>query len=291
MQISHLCLALALAALVRPLPAPKASSLDEHFGRIMQSALDRSGDSLLKRNDFYREHATWEQAFVVSSEHYRLKTVGSRSAANKLVAGLEFMLGEFQSLLASDFVPAQRFEIDVLPLAEYNVRGDDAAEHSSFYGSFLGSAGRVAISYNPNSEYIGILATHSACHQFTQQAFGRSMPFWISEGLAAYFATFWNPEWSQSELERVKNSQAWIGMRSLLSGRASDYMSSGDTRLIELGMLFKYLLQFNETTGEDADSPFVNFLRASVRGQQSGSTLYSQRGMQEFEAGFRECGF
>ena len=289
MQAIPSLLTLALCALTASGSTPDRSAVDAHFRRLMGTALERSESQLLKRTDFYRSNDTWEQAFEVSSEHYRLRTVGSRAAANKLIGGLEFMFAEFQSLLASDFEPAQRFQIDVMPLAEYNTRGGNAAEHSSFYGSFLEANGSVAVSYNPNSDLLGMLATHSALHQFTQAAFNRNPPLWIAEGLAAYFATFWHPEWSKSELQRVSSGRAWIGMRELITASASDYVADSHTRLIELGMLFKYLLQFNPDTAADSDAPFVNFLRSSVRGQRSASRLYTLQGMLDFEAGFRNC--
>jgi hypothetical protein len=289
MQVLQIPIALLLASLLAPAPRLEESPVEEFYERILDSTLADAQTTLLKRVDFFEGHDTWDQAFVLTSQHYQLRTVGSRSAANKLIAGLELMLGRFQALLGTDFVPAQRFRIDVMPIAEYNVRGGPAAEHSSFYGSFLESDGRVAVSYLQNSETLAIQAIHSACHQFLQSAFNTSIPLWISEGLAAYFASCWNPEWSLTLLQNVSSSRNWIGMRELLSGSLSDYSQNGQTRVIELGMLFKYLLQFNENTGSESASPFMNFLRASVRGERRDTQRYSPRALEQYEQAFRTC--
>jgi len=291
MHASTTLLALSLAALIGPVSAPAESPVEPYYARAVERALKLREPELWKRPVVDLDHSTWDKAIVVTSAHYRLKTIGSRAAANQLVNGLEFMFGQFQELLASDFEPSTRFQIDVLPLAEYNARGNNAAEHSSFLGSFLESSGSVAVSHNANAAYVGILATHSAAHQFIQKAFGRPMPYWISEGLAAYFASYWNPEWSKSELQRVAKGPNWISMRSLLGSSASDYLKSGGVQLIELGMLFKYLIEFNPDTMQDGKTPFVPFLRASVRGQRSARKWFTTSGMQAFEAGFRRSNF
>ncbi len=295
-------LPLALVSLtVSPSSGPLAG--EDPFRRALREATRRAQQKLIEEAELHVDHSTWEDPWVVESENYVVRTTDSYYLAADIGAGLDTMLGHFRALLGSEFDPPDRMRVLILPdLAAYNSFGDDhGAEHSSFYGSFF-PAGHpefpVAAMHNPNPTLLRMFITHSAVHQFVHYAYPRAQPpTWLSEGLAAYFSLFWDSAYGEREIRALvaKFEPTEEGGGSLLGrllGRGEDSASGGDyiplpellnaplsaytdrshARLIELGMLFTYLVAFREDTRTTFDNdgvlraPFAEYLRAMLEG-------------------------
>ena len=273
---------------------------DSLYERAIARARRRAKDELLAQTDLWRDHSTWSDPWIVQSEHYAVRTIESRYVAEKTASDLEYMFAEFQKLLGTNFEPNGRFQIWIFPtLSDYNAFGQNADEHSSFYGSFYATSDPnrpVVTYYVRNGTQLGMWLTHSATHQFLESAFGTNMPTWVSEGLASYFSLFWNWSWGVESLDSLVSSSNYIRLRTLLSSPLSAYTSRPDHRLIELGMFFNYLLHHHPDTrmsqpGEpESPAPFLDFLRATVRGQDASALPFwalLQEDLSLLEAEFR----
>jgi hypothetical protein len=141
--------------------------------------------------------------------------------------------------------------------------------------------------------------THSATHQYLEQTFGNAMPTWVSEGLASYFALYWDWEYGKRELRRLIDAGRLVPLRRLVAEPLPAYVGSADARFIELGMLFHFLLNYCEGTklgaaGDPDDGPFLQFLRASVRGQDTSKLVFVQtveEAAELLEEDFKDCAF
>ena len=127
--------------------------------------------------DLWEDHSTWEKAWEVAGENYRVRTTTSRFEAKDVAEGLEIMLGHFQDVLGTDFTPPEPFNVWILPtIEEYNDLGDDSDEHSSILGGFY--AGNltelpVVVLHSDNPTELRMWITHCALHQFVA---GPSLP-------------------------------------------------------------------------------------------------------------------
>jgi len=267
-----------------------AASETELFDRALGRCLDRVQTELQRSTELWEDHSTWENAWRVRSEHYEVVTTRSRFHGASIAQGLETMLGHFKALLSPDFEPNERFVVYVYPtIAGYNGLGQQGDEHSSFYGSFYAQADAarpVATLDSDNWTLLNMWITHSAFHQFLDRAFTRQPPLWVSEGLASYFALFWNHDYGVSELRRIAANQPvsrrtgpppppeYVPLAELLSASLPDYMVRSHNRLIELGMLFSYLLNYREDTrtviedGSLVREPFAAYLRLLLDGRE-----------------------
>jgi len=169
-------------------------------------------------------------------------------------------------------------------MASYNQFGQSAAEHSSMYGSYYDAENAeqpVATYFTPNRNLLGMWITHGAVHQFLEQSFSTQPPIWISEGLASYFALYWDWGFGARELKLLAAGPSFVPLERLLRDPIQAYTATADLRFIELGMLFNYLLNYCEDTkngaGDGPDSgPFRDFLRAAVRGQDTSKTHFAE---------------
>ena len=267
------------AALGAPGGASEGAESPGLYVRCLTRSIERAQLELERDAEVWREHTTWEEAVRGRSEHYELRTTRSRGYGAGLARGLDEMLGHFQYLLGTDYLPTAQFQVWVFPtLAEYNTFGGTFAEHTSFYGSFFAAADvnrPVALLYDTNLVLVRMLATHSALHQYVDHAFSQPLAAWASEGLASYFALFWDTSYGPSELRRILAAEQtqFVPLRDLLTTAVSGYPNRPQSRLIELGMLFVYLLAEREDTrtdmrgGVEVQAPFAEYLRALVRGQ------------------------
>src|SRR5262249_43535013 len=124
--------AIAGAAVTRRLAPPGDA------GAALDRAIKRSADEIARKTELYEDHSTWEKAWVVDSEHYRVRTTDSYALARDLGAGLDVMLDHFRATLALPGRPPGRARIDVVPtIAMYNQLGASYDQHSSIYGAFL----------------------------------------------------------------------------------------------------------------------------------------------------------
>lgn len=298
------------------IPTSVAGSSDLYRKSVVK-AIGRAQADLERSLELWTDHSTWEHAWRVSTEDYEVRTTVSRYFGLDLAQGLETMRGHFDALLA----PTRRVDgplaVYIFPsLAEYNQFGNDfGAEHSSAYGSFYaqGSPERaVGVLFDENPTLLRMWVTHSALHQYLDRAFTRQPPTWVSEGLAAYFALFWDYGYGISEIDRIRRNRTAAGapapagqeqfvpLRALLPGGLDQYVGSAGNRFIELGMLFTYLMSYREDTRTVMDgdtvvqAPFAEYLRAILQGadhtQLPVHALLTER-TDELEADFRAFEF
>ena len=272
----------------RSLPPDQPRDL---FRLAVERALGRAQADLLRTIDLWVDHSRWEDPWVIETEHYQVRTTHSRFTAADVGKNLEFMHGEFSKLLGGPAAPARKFRVWIFPdLTAYNEFGqDNGAEHSSMYGAFYSSTHAelpVATYFTPNRTLLGMWVTHGAVHQYLEQSYSSTLPLWISEGLASYFALYWDWAFGARELKRIVSSSSYVPLERLMRDPIQGYVGSSDTRFIELGMFFHYLLSFREetrtsTVPDEDKGPFRDFLRAVVRGQDvSGSPVARMFGVE-----------
>lgn len=257
------------------------SDPDELYRRCVARSLERAQVELLEGIDLHVDHSRWEDPWVVTTEHFEVRTVKSHALATALGRSLEYIHGEWVKLLGRGSPPPGKARIWIFPnIGAYNQFGAPFAEHTSIYGGFYADQdpNQAAVTYfTPNRALLGMWVTHAATHQFLEQSFSARPPLWIAEGLASYFALHWDWEYGARELERLDASSRFVPLERLLSDPIQAYLPSADERFIELGMLFHYLLNFCEVTkiGADGDpeaAPFRDFLRAAFQGQDPSRT-------------------
>lgn len=249
------------------------------YRRAIDQAIDRAEERLLRTVEPYAAHTTWEDPWVVTTEHYVVRTTRSHYFGQVLGRGLDTMIGFYQQALRTDWVPARPFSVDVLPdLQRYNEFGDQfGAEHSSFYGSFYAAGNPqrpVAALYDPNFVRLRRTLTHSAAHQYIAAAFPAQAPVWVSEGLAKYFELHWNFEAGIADFRRVQaDNRLWIPLDDLLGASIQEYGDRTSTRLLQLGALFTYLYSYRDETrtvwqdGQIVAAPFGDYLNALLSGR------------------------
>ena len=271
----------ALAALPRFAAAPERPSrrAELAYERVLRRALDTAQAELEASVVLHEERTTWEQAWVVRTAHYEVRTLESYGLARNLADGLEQMLPVFQRVLGTQWAPSEPFKVWVYPsISDYNKIGEDfGAEHSSFYGSFHAAdhpERPVATYFCGDNWRLRQWITHSAAHQFLAGAFpGRELPVVQAEALAAYFALYWDFPGSIERFEYLKSSGRFIPLRNLLQTPLAGFADRPDDRLLELGVLLSYLLNLREDTcfrydeeGNEVEAPFAEYLRAGLAG-------------------------
>ena len=244
----------------------------------LDRALQRAAAEIARRTELYEDHSTWENAWVVESDHYIVRTTASWFLAKDVASGLDAMYGHFCETLGLEKGPAGRMRIDLLPdLAAYNKLGQNYDQHSSFYGSFYAdkeSGSPVAVAPERDPTLLRMHATHGALHQFLAAAFpGRTPPTWVVEGLASYFSIYWNYGWGLSQFEQVHTEGNLVPLGRLFREDVAAYVQRPHGHMMELGMLFYYLLRFREETRttlpeeEEQRAPFRDWLLATLRGR------------------------
>ncbi len=270
-------------------PTPKPAEL---YRRAVARALARAQAELVAAARPDVDHSRWEDPWVVVSEHYEVRSTRSYAQARSIADSSEFLRGEMVKLLGEgDGGRKARQPIWIFPtLAAYKAFGEaNGEEHSSMWGSYYAkkdAALAVATYENGNPTLLGMWVTHSAVHQFLEQSFGEQRLVWVDEGLASYFALFWDWPYGASELERMKQARTFFPLARLVREPIQAYLDQPHDRFIELGMLFHFLLNSCEATrngasGDPSTGPFQEFLRLAVRGQDTSDT--------EFLASFEEA--
>lgn len=282
---------------------PGDETVDTPYRRVLRRALEKSQRELVAGLDLVVDHSKWSDPWVVRSEHFEVRTTVGYAYAAQFTRDLEYMRSEWVRLLGKGRDPAERGAVWIFPtLNEYNQFGGNFAEHSSMYGSFYGagSPGEPVATYHvANRTLLGMWVTHSATHQYLERAFGTSMPTWVSEGLASYFALYWDWDFGKSNLARLQESGRFIPLRRLVSDPLPSYARNADDRFLELGMLFHFLLNYCDGTrlgadGDPATGPFLEFLRAAVRGQDTSKSTFVatlEEAAELLEEDFKSCSF
>lgn len=272
----------AVAASDTPPNPEDAFDRDAFYRRTMAAAAERAQADLMQSTLLWEDHSTWEDPWRVQTQHYEVAIAGSRLAGLELAHGLETMLGHFQDVTGFELATKGRFIINVFPdIDRYNAFGESAgAEHSSFYASFFAPADLAQPVSTFATSSMGrqlIWTTHGATHQFLASVGSAQVPAWIDEGLASFFSLYWSYAWGVAELRLIFASGTFVPFSQLLTDSISDFTDRPEARLIELGMLFNYLLLFRPDTrtvldedGEVVSAPFLEYLRGRLRGQDMG---------------------
>lgn len=270
-----------LAALCLALPGQQ-----DLYRRAMSRSLERAQAELLAATDLHADHSRWEDPWVATTEHYEVRTTRSWFQAAETARSLEFMRGEFEKLLGAATAPARKQPVWIFPtIGAYNQFGQqNGAEHSSLLGGFYSTQHPElpVVTYQiPNATQLGMWLTHAAVHAHLEQTFGAQREVWVDEGLASYFALYWDWAYGARELERIERGRTWVPLERLVGEPLQAYLTNPDDRFIELGMLFHFLLNSCEVTknganGDPATGPFQEFLRAAVRGQDVSKSEFTQ---------------
>lgn len=281
-------LGLVLVALASP-PAPwqgtKPPKAPDLYRRAVTRTLERVQRELSAGLEFEVDHSRWDDPWVVKTPHFEVRATGSYAETAEIARQLEFMHAEFVRVLGEGNASAP-MPIWIFPnIAEYNRFGNDfGAEHSSLLGSFFSTEHPelpVVTYQNGNYTRLGMWVTHSATHLYLERAFGPGRPVWVDEGLASYFALYWDWSYGAQELERIERGPTFVPLERLVRDPIQAYSSRPDDRFTELGMLFNFLLNHceatkNGATGDPATGTFQEFLRAAVRGQDVAETEFMQ---------------
>jgi hypothetical protein len=269
--------ALVLSAALGPAADPLGGK--DAYHRIVAAALARSQKSLAASIDLEIDHSRWEDPWVVTSAHFEVRSTHSFGQASELSKNLEYLRGEWVELLGEGRSSTEPARIWVFPtIADYNRFGNEhGAEHSSMLGSFFAAShpDQPVVTYqNGNWTLLGMWITHSAVHQHLSREFERAPEVWVDEGLASWSALAWDWKYGASQLAELAASRRLVPLERLLSDPLPAYVGRSHERFIQLGMLFRYLLEVCEATKDERASdpphgPFRDFLRASVRGQRA----------------------
>lgn len=276
--LSLLLVAGVLAAPATGQAEPPASP----YLRALQRAVAEAQARAIQDLDVWEDHSSWDSAWEVRTEHFRVRTTRSYGEGMQIALGLENMLEHFQQALGTGFAPQEPLPVFLLPdRAAYNQFGEaNGAEHSSFYGSFYADQHAdqpVAVAWEANPVWLRMQITHSVVHQYLDRAFSGSPPAWVDEGLAAYFSIYWAYPWAVTELERLKGDGELLPLSRLLSDPLPSYTQKTNTRFLQLGMLFYYLLRFRDDTRTtlpreaEQRAPFRDYLTAVLQGRDPSS--------------------
>jgi hypothetical protein len=274
--------ALLLAAACAPAPGGNEGA----YQRVVTRAVERAHAELVAGIEFEVDHSRWENPWVVTTAHYEVRATRSYLQTLQYAKDLEYMHGEFVKLLGEGQAQSKPLPVWILPnMSDYNRFGNDnGAEHSSLLGGFYSfqHPERPAVSYqNGNPTRLGMWLTHAAVHQFLEQSFGTQQTLWVDEGLASYFALYWNWAYGAEELERIEGLRTYLPLERLVADPLAAYARLPDDRFIQLGMLFRFLRDEcestrNGATGDPSTGPFQEFLRAAVRGEPVEETEFAQ---------------
>ncbi|MFK7740337.1 MAG: hypothetical protein AB8H80_08430 [Planctomycetota bacterium] len=258
--------------------------------RAIDKSLERAHAELTKELDIWSDHSTIENAWQARSKHFVVRTVESYMLANDIAKGLETMFDHFQKQLGDDYVPTTLFPVVILPSrAAYNSFGEaHGQEHSSFYGSFFAASHEqlpVAAEYHENPTLLRMQITHSVVHQYLHAAYPQSIgrrPMWIEEGLAAYFTYYWDPKWTLDRFLEAKEKRRLPRLSQALRAQPSAYRADPDARLLQLAMLFDYLIRHREDTKSAPDEqgkmrgPFRDYLVAVLKGNNTSKEPFAK---------------
>ncbi len=270
---------LAIIGLLTAVCSTELTAQDKLLDKALQQAIEAAQKKLEKTAKLWEDHSTWRKARVVKSKYFALRTTQSYVYGKALCQGLDTMAEHFKKLLKPDFNWTDKTQILLYPdIPAYNSAGSNSDTHSSVYGSFLApsnTGGSVAAAFKSNYDMVCIEVTHSAVHQFMNRAYpGNQGPTWLQEGLASYFALYWNKDWGPAELSRFQKQKTWVPLSSVLRRTLATYGNAdvAHYHFMELGVLFNYLLHWKPETRSSYDDkgvqqgPFADYLRKTLQG-------------------------
>jgi hypothetical protein len=250
------------------------------YARVVQGARERAESALLATASLEVDHSRWEDPWIVRSARMEVRTTLNYAQGARIVKSLEFIHAEFEKLVGPTPPRDAPYRVWIFPnLGAYNQFGNDfGAEHSSLLGSFFSSQNPeqpVATYQTSNPTLLGMWITHGAVHQWLETSFSAQPPVWVSEGLASYYALYWDWAYGARELDRLEASPNWVPLTRLMNDPIAAYLERPEDRFVELGMLFHFLLDACEATRNAPDGTpgtFQEFLRLAVRGQDTSQT-------------------
>lgn len=250
--------------------------LERSYQNALAKAVAEAQADLEANSELFEDHSSWDNPWIVQSTHYEVRTIHSRGLGLEISKGLETMRGYFIELLG-DVGPSGRGRVFIFPdRVSYNSFGDQFGEHhSSVLGGFYaeGHADRPVATYLDESKTrTQMWITHCAVHQFLAGVPGVRASTWIDEGLASYFALFWDFSYGARELEALKEAGRLVPIAQLMREDLAAYTADPHARFIQLGMMFTYLLRYREETrhleGELAPiASFSEYLAAIAAGE------------------------
>ncbi len=274
------------------------------YDRAVERAIERVQPRLEAAARIWVDRSRWENAWVVSSQHFTVRTTKSHAFGEAVARGLEGMLSWFRYDLGGSIPEGDRIPIWILPdISGYNVQGENlGGDHSSKYGCFYAGqdAARAVITYAERNEIYGRqLATHGALSAYLDRAFPVAAPLWIDEGLACYYEIHWDYKNSLDRWNVIsQDASRFIPLANLKSASMSQYTPD---HFAQLGMWFLYLMWVREDTrtvrddsGAVTSAPFRDYLRRLLNGESIAEdpvhTLLTS-GLAEVESDFRKASF
>ncbi len=271
---------LASSAFCQEGPGEDSAAPDALYQRSLCRAIEVAQRRLEEASEVFQDHSTFDKAWEVRTAHYLVKTTHSRSLAQEVADGLETMLGHFQTLLDTEWIPSEPFRVFIfVTIPDYNAFGEQfGAEHSSFYGSFYSDQHPeqpVAVVFRGNMLELQMEVTHSAFHQYLERAkpSARQLPLAFSEGLAAYFSLYWAPAYCREQHQHLAEGNRFIPIRRLAAAYLEQFNNNTHELMMELGCLFTYLRWHREGTrierdaqGKITSEPFSDVVRVLVDG-------------------------
>ena len=277
---------------------------DRAYAAVLATAVDEAQAELEQEVDLYEEHTSWDDPWRVEDRDFVVLTTTSYAVAKDVAKGQQQMRRYFVELLGEPAQRGRKAPIHVYAnIPAYNTFGDEHGEyHSSILGSFYASGHPerpVATYADENRTRLQMTITHSVVHQFVAEHYpGAQLPVWASEGLASYFALFWDFPYGVRELETLEQQNRLIPFSTLFDEGLESYTEDPHARFIQLGMMFTYLLRFNEDTRRIGDAepaqPFDEFLAAMIRGEdvaQHPFLAYLMENQDALREGFLACEF
>lgn len=243
---------------------------------LLERAIEQTQRRLELKLDLGADHSTWETAWVVETEHFAVRRLGSYIKARTVGARLEKLLSRLETDLGVEIAAsAPKFRIWILPdLAAYRAFGDEhGEEHSSMFGSFHAkNHPESPLATFEEPQWLPLHVAHSAVHQYLARAFpSRTLPTWLEEGLATYYSIDQQDlmPWAIDQFE-AQRDERFVPIADLLDDTIADYaqQSEADRRMRQLGITLWYLFEVrDDTRTRDAETgPFRAFVRAVLAG-------------------------
>lgn len=283
----RVALSLALVAAAGA-PAVRRGEKDV-LGPAVARALENSRLRTRQQHEWWPIHSTWQDPWIVTSEHYQVKQTRAYWVGRRIADGLEQMWPHFEDVLVESTPRSEPFLVEIHPdLPSYNrvgatVQDDATAYHTSFLGSFHGAElpGGPVVTYDPGDEETLVRQiTHSAAHQYLA-AFGRpaaGLPSWLVEGVAGFLEMVQNPSYGERQRGHFR-SMMERGAGLPLSRLTALTPEQWNQALIQQAALLVHFLwnEFEETADVRGDDgalrlrgPFREWWAMKVRGEDVG---------------------